>query len=755
MPALVCSTGRRLAVQLAVCLALAGWIAVAASADTPQDLEVSTVCNAQEIVEPYNFNLCVDTTGIPWSRSSAIVGAQWSSEQTAPALSGDHAQTTWGTDGNAYVALDDGLSGIATGHVIVKATGSPPSLTWSLVHSNTPVGTYPGLSANAGYYMEGFTSVHGVMYATRMPFQWGLPLNNAPYFANTLYPYGLDGIAYSTDNGSTWTLPPMDSNGYTLSSARFGPDLDASGNVIKAPANLNFVQFAEDGGTAGSTTGNVNPNDGWIYAIFQDRERNADNIYLGAVYPDSAADVVDPTKWEWYKGGGLWTTAGSSYSSSIHQAQPLLTWSGTQTLDDSGGHFGYPELHYDRAIGRYLLTFDYSYNTRASCDPAPPSDCSTYDRAAAGYANDGGELVILDASSITGPYTFVARAKYFGPGNGYSIGIPPVWQGPLVGSHQDVWLKWAADYANCTSRVQAKVDCQYYGDLGYYAYDMRRIRLTLAGGSGTLSNAGFESGSLDPWIASSNGAIASGQARTGTYAAQVTGAGSWVGQTVSGLTPNTSYTLTGYGKVSGDGSVRVGAYEYDGSAETDSAAITSSTYSSGTVTFTPTGQSATVYCWRDAGTTGSAYCDDLSLTPTSGSGVTVANPGFETGDASSWLAGDGGTITAVTGQAHTGSYALDMVGAWVDAEQTITGLTPGHTYTLHGWMKVSSGGSGKIGVYQYNGSTVSYGTATTSTSYGEQTVSFAPTGTTATIFCYHDTSDASVHTYCDDFSVTG
>ena len=97
-----------------------------------EDLEVHSVCNAQERAPPYNYELCRDPTGIPFPVSTVIVGAKWISEQSKPApTSGDHLQTTWAPDGNAYVAFDDEISGSNLYVYLAKVTGTPPNLTFT------------------------------------------------------------------------------------------------------------------------------------------------------------------------------------------------------------------------------------------------------------------------------------------------------------------------------------------------------------------------------------------------------------------------------------------------------------------------------------------------------------------------------------------------------------------------------------------------------------------------------------------------
>lgn len=143
-------------------------------------------------------------------------------------------------------------------------------------------------------------------------------------------------------------------------------------------------------------------------------------------------------------------------------------------------------------------------------------------------------------------------------------------------------------------------------------------------GSGTpppssiVLNAGFESGSLSPWAPWNSASLSSTNARTGTYAGKLSGSMTDLEQNVT-LSPNTTYTLSGYAKTA-DGAVYIGVKNYGGT-ETN-VGITSSAYtSSGDISFTTgaSNTSATIYCFKATGTL-DAYCDDFAVTPASGSG---------------------------------------------------------------------------------------------------------------------------------------
>ncbi len=134
-----------------------------------------------------------------------------------------------------------------------------------------------------------------------------------------------------------------------------------------------------------------------------------------------------------------------------------------------------------------------------------------------------------------------------------------------------------------------------------------------SGSSNLVSNPGFETGSLSPWINLSGASVVSNNAHTGNYAVQTGNANSGVSQTISGLSSSHTYTLTGWVKSSnGSDAIYVGVKNYGGT-ETNNF-TTSSTYTQITVTFTTgsSNTSADIYCWKNGGSAAS-YCDDFSV----------------------------------------------------------------------------------------------------------------------------------------------
>ncbi|MEY9874123.1 hypothetical protein ABH931_003617 [Streptacidiphilus sp. MAP12-33] len=128
------------------------------------------------------------------------------------------------------------------------------------------------------------------------------------------------------------------------------------------------------------------------------------------------------------------------------------------------------------------------------------------------------------------------------------------------------------------------------------------------GGSGSLVNGNFETGSLSPWTCQSGSAIVSSPVHGGSHALSVVPSSSTTGECDQAVTlaPNTSYTLSGWVQ---------GPYAYVGvsGGATASTWSSSSSWNQLTVHFT-TGSSGavTVYVhgWYGQGT---VYADDFNL----------------------------------------------------------------------------------------------------------------------------------------------
>ncbi|MFK0287757.1 hypothetical protein ACIQVL_45860 [Streptomyces sp. NPDC090499] len=137
----------------------------------------------------------------------------------------------------------------------------------------------------------------------------------------------------------------------------------------------------------------------------------------------------------------------------------------------------------------------------------------------------------------------------------------------------------------------------------------------LSSATNAVTNPGYETGALTPWVQSTGTAagVVASNACSGTYALQTAASASGAIQTVSGLTSSGTYLLVGWAKVATAGEeVAVGVKSFGGT-ETYLRASTTS-YAQQPLSFT-TGVSTTsagVYCYKNSGSA-AGYCDDYSL----------------------------------------------------------------------------------------------------------------------------------------------
>ena len=357
------------------------------------------------------------TNNTPFFSSRAIASAQWTSRRFDPPANqfGDILSTSSVDSRSLFVLIDDG--GTDTGgqalwrNHLDRITGTPGRLRFMRVGTMPPPATWVQITrdptlwrgAVGSFYSMGFAVVQGVFYATQAnDWDWK---DNGPF-------NGLAGIAYSTDQGKHWQAPAK-------------PFLGATGN-------LNFVQYSSEGAASGD----------WVYAIATEREFNASTLFLGRA-PDTISGITDPAQWQWAEGGPAAVGGEPQWTSSISQAAPILTWT---------DHITYPRMSYDAGLGRYLLTFTYSYSD------TPP-----------GIWQNGSELVVLESAQPWGPFQFVARQPWFGPTNGYDPALPENWISPTGTS---VWMIWAANFDGCARGL----DCS-----GAYGFNYRQLNLTPAG----------------------------------------------------------------------------------------------------------------------------------------------------------------------------------------------------------------------------------------------------------------------------------
>lgn len=220
----------------------------------------------------------------------------------------------------------------------------------------------------------------------------------------------------------------------------------------------------------------------------------------------------------------------------------------------------------------------------------------TYDHNLFFGNNVPSQSVIPDSNMMTSDPLFInpGSGTSINELNGYKLrsGSPAIGSGTLISDNggKDFW-------GNLISAISQNRGA--YGSTG----DSSTVPTNL------IKNNGFELGSSS-W-ALWNASIVAGHAQTGTNAGKLTGGLGSFEQTVTGLSPNTTYTLTVSAKTDSQ-DVKLGVKNYGGAEKHVS--ITTSDYSQGTLTFTTgaTNTSAIIYLYKS--TTGNtAYGDTFSL----------------------------------------------------------------------------------------------------------------------------------------------
>jgi hypothetical protein len=265
---------------------------------------------------------------------------------------------------------------------------------------------------------------------------------------------------------------------------------------------------------------------------------------------------------------------------------------------------------------------------------------------------------------------------------------------------------------------------------------------TLNSVTNLIVNPGFEDAASAAWTAWGGGSLSAAGGNTGPRAGK-TGWLGGVNQYVTGLIAGAEYELKVWAKTSPGHSVTVGAKDFGGAAVKQ--VVTATDYTLVTLRFTPTNgwTGANIYMYAD--TTAVSYIDDVQLMRIPAIPNKVVNGNFENG-MTGWTGWGSHQVVA----AHAIGGANSCRVAWTGAcEQTITGLEPNTSYTLTGWGKVTSGGTGYIGVKDYGGAVKKL--AVSANVYTKQTITFTTgaSNTTALIYIYNDAGT----TYGDDFYV--
>ena len=140
-------------------------------------------------------------------------------------------------------------------------------------------------------------------------------------------------------------------------------------------------------------------------------------------------------------------------------------------------------------------------------------------------------------------------------------------------------------------------------------------------GTNLVTNGSFENGNTG-WSVWGGASVIDANASEGSFSVMVT-QHNGAEQTVTGLQPNTRYTLTGSGKVTGSNAMAIGVNDHGSNEEYME--FTSSDYTTKSFSFTTgfSSRSATIYVYKYSGTE-AGYGDNIVLTQETGSKFTLA-----------------------------------------------------------------------------------------------------------------------------------
>ncbi|QJD86274.1 carbohydrate binding domain-containing protein [Cohnella herbarum] len=187
---------------------------------------------------------------------------------------------------------------------------------------------------------------------------------------------------------------------------------------------------------------------------------------------------------------------------------------------------------------------------------------------------------------------------------------------------------------NTVTKIHSAQRLNYVNGIGLTetwpaGYAVSNNSMYVSSPAGIVGNPGFESGVANPWTGSGTANVTASNVHSGSYAAQVGGAGSAFEQAIA-VSPNTTYAMSGFAKVAASGEqVSIGVKNHGGAQQ--AVPLSSTSYAKGSLTFTtgPTNTTATIFLSKDSGT-GNAFGDDFSVVPLSTNHIGLDTPGSHT-----------------------------------------------------------------------------------------------------------------------------
>jgi hypothetical protein len=397
----------------------------------------------------------------------------------------------------------------------------------------------------------------GVLYMDVHKVRYGVPQTT-----------GASGIIKSTDHGQNWTDH--------LGNVNTPPPVDGTAMFpIDGPS---FTPYFIEHGKNGAPGPSAVKADTYVYATGVEQWNNGNYMRIGRV---PRASIMTKSAWQFYKGPTDPTT-----SDGLSDAN-WGSLSSAKAIFRAPGRTNFAEVRYVPGLNKYLF-FNYYYTGE------PPT--GTYGNTAAM------QWAFFQSDTPWGPWQLF-YTKYWATEGFYIPTAPSKWMAPDGSS---MWLLTAGDFSTDSLPYDTTL------------YSMFLLQLTVnTGGSlpNKLTNPSFTSGSTG-W-STSGAAVSTGSGRQGSSAMRIAGGSKGFWQTVTGLSPNTSYHVGGWIRAS---SGATGGYLFAkdyGSSQVVTQTITGSEWNWVGLRF-KTGSGATsavVGGWQDGGSVAVDF-DDLTVLPT-------------------------------------------------------------------------------------------------------------------------------------------
>ncbi|MDI5961810.1 glycosyl hydrolase family 18 protein [Streptomyces sp. SL13] len=294
--------------------------------------------------------------------------------------------------------------------------------------------------------------------------------------------------------------------------------------------------------------------DGATHEMATDTENAATGLYnqLATLYPSKSAaqlwstiGVTEMPGVDDFGPAETFTTADGPTVESWAAAKGLASLSMWALQRDNGGCPGSAASDSCSSIAQSTWQFSQDFEPFTSSSGAPASnDFSLSATPAAGSAAPGGTATTTVATHVTAGSAQSVSLKASGAPSGVTLALSPA--SVTAGASSTLTAKVGSTVAAGSYPVTVTGTAASGSHTATYTLTVTGSGGT--GGSGSLVNGGFETGTLSPWTCQSGGAVVSSPAHTGSHALQVVPTSSQTGECDQALTlkANTSYTLSGW-----------------------------------------------------------------------------------------------------------------------------------------------------------------------------------------------------------------